>query len=625
MESVLVTEFREKLRAARRVKDPFIRAERVRALGMLDDPRVVGALIPFLDPGETPMVRTAAAAAIGQVGSAWAVEPLVRCLADPWYDVRCQAAKALGRTGNLRATEPLNRRLLQEEDGYAAAAIIEALGPLGNASSAHPLLAHIWRYPRRVEEALVQIGPPVVEALIQTLTAKSAPARLIAATALGRIGDARALQPLGRLLTKSSDISLLTAVVRSLRALGWKGGDRSTKALKIGLLVTGDWDALARMGKPAVKLLIHALRHRDRAVRCGAAVALAEIGDAEAVPALVKCFQVWQTKDPPTRRAAARALGQLGDGRAVEPLLAFVQDDGPALYREKRHEAIAALTRIGDARVAPALADIALKDRSVERRQEAIVGLGACPGPGIVEILHGLLTDPSLAIRKGAAESLVRQGWEPQSPTDTVAVLIANNCWNELGSQGRHLVPALIDALQHEPEPVQPWIARALGQTGDLCATQSVLAWLFAHPAQILDETDCKGWIDDLRPLLGDYSAPIVHAACYARKRTHVLRESHSVTEHAYTYDLDAGDHAIRRLGELDTAVATNVLFLIADKPDASVEVSLSENEWGGGVTQGPLGFAEQREIACRALEGRLGARYDPSAYEVHENWSLLS
>jgi HEAT repeat protein len=618
-----VSTFRESLRAARRVKDPFLRAERVRVLGEFDAPGVVDALIAFLDPSETSMVRTAAAAALNCVGDACAVEVLIRCLADPWYDVRCQAAAALARIGDRRATAPLNCALPHEQDGYAIAAFLEALGPLGNASSVEPLLAHASRYPKRVEAALVQIGQPAVEPLTRALDGRDAAARQVAAAALGQIGDERAIEPLRKLLARSRDVTLLTAVAQALHRLGWSG--TGPRFRQLALIAQGEWDALAHTGRPALRWLIHALRHRESLVRCGAASTLAEIGDPDAVPALVRCFQAWQEKDGRTRQAAARALGQLGDPRAVEPLLARVTHQETGSCDRSRQVEIEALAQIGDPRAIAPLIEIALSDRAAEQRREALHGLGAWRDPRIVEALRHLLADGNLDVRRSAAEKLGRQGWEPGGPDEGAALLIAAQHWEALAAQGKARVPVLVRMLGGEISRVQPEIARALGRIGDLAAARVVIAWLFAHPVQILDEATCQDWIDAMRPLLGGYAAPVVRAACYARIETHVLRKDPSVTEHAYTYDLGAGDSAIRWLSELNTAISTCILLRVAEKVDAIVDVSFFENEWTSGTSQGTLSFSGQRELARRALQRRPDARCDPSTYEIPANWALRS
>jgi hypothetical protein len=89
--------------------------------------------------------------------------------------------------------------------------------------------------------------------------------------------------------------------------------------------------ALGRIGKPAVPMLMNALQHRDPHVRLQAAQVLAKIGpEAQAaVPLLVAALD---DHDPHVRRAAARALGQIGPAaqEAVPALMrSLVQPETP--------------------------------------------------------------------------------------------------------------------------------------------------------------------------------------------------------------------------------------------------------------------------------------------------------
>ena len=95
-------------------------------------------------------VRQAAAAALGQIGDARAVESLIAALRDRNSAVRQAAAEALGRIGDTHAVEPLIAEL---RDGYS------------NVRQA-------------AAEALVKIGLPAVEPLITALRHQDSTVRL---------------------------------------------------------------------------------------------------------------------------------------------------------------------------------------------------------------------------------------------------------------------------------------------------------------------------------------------------------------------------------------------------------------------------------------------------------------
>ncbi len=125
------------------------------------------------DPSDTDERRMNAAKALGRLGDARAVEPLIGVLRSepPDYSkrIRGMAAEALGSLGDPRAVEPL----------------IGALGDPGFTSS-------------DAMYALVNIGEPAVESLIAALGdgERSEQVRADAAEALGRIPSGHAYEAL---------------------------------------------------------------------------------------------------------------------------------------------------------------------------------------------------------------------------------------------------------------------------------------------------------------------------------------------------------------------------------------------------------------------------------------------
>ena len=68
-------------------------------------------------------------------------------------------------------------------------------------------------------EALARIGKPAVEPLIQSLEDYAAWARFGAATALGEIGDKKAVEPLTRLLEKENNEEIKEAAEKALEKI----------------------------------------------------------------------------------------------------------------------------------------------------------------------------------------------------------------------------------------------------------------------------------------------------------------------------------------------------------------------------------------------------------------------
>lgn len=159
-------------------------------------------------------------------------------------------------------------------------------------------------------EALVEIGEPAVEPLIQALNNESWVVREAATEALGKIGDERAVEPLIKVLDDEdettfvreaaaealgeigderaieplahalTDIDVLKNAAVALDKLGWAPQNESEKAYY--LIAKNQWDELTRLGEPAVEPLIHTLTDMD--VREEAVETLTRIGEPAVEP-----------------------------------------------------------------------------------------------------------------------------------------------------------------------------------------------------------------------------------------------------------------------------------------------------------------------------------------------------
>ncbi len=197
------------------------------------------------------------------------VEPLIQVLRGDNEELRYWAADALGKIGDGRAVPVLIASLRDEFDAVRMSACV-ALGDL-KAKDAVPALMDTvtGRIPRGKGYRLF-IPEDVGEV------------RWMAARALGRIGDPRAVHPLMQILPGAGgDLGLFVA-----RALGELGDRR------------------------AVQVLIEQSRRRNEPELRGIAEALGMLGDKNAIPTLRELFDTGK-KD--VRRAAEVALERLKD------------------------------------------------------------------------------------------------------------------------------------------------------------------------------------------------------------------------------------------------------------------------------------------------------------------------
>jgi HEAT repeat protein len=248
-------------------------------------------------------------------------------------------------------------------------------------------------------EILAKIGNTSAESLIASLKDNCALNQSMAAKALGKIGDANAVE--------------------------------SFIAVYKDSFVSGSaTETLVKIGKPAVEPLIAALKDEDIFVRRRAAEILGKIGDTRAVEPLIVALKDEVDANPlfrediAFRQDVAEALGNMGDARAVEPLIPLLKD-----YHDVCDKAVEALGKIGDKRaVEPLIALLAGYYPST--RSNAAEALGKIGDQKAIPTLITSLKD--LYSGGKAANALYELGWQPQSVEDKVYYAVAKRDTNTL-------------------------------------------------------------------------------------------------------------------------------------------------------------------------------------------------
>ena len=203
--------------------------------------------------------RESAVWVLGTLGDERVVEHLINALKDNDKYVRKAAVYALGEIGDKRAVEPLIKVLECDNNSDVRKAAVHALGELRDERAVKPLTNYlrcwgVWI----VCNALAKIGKPAVETLITALQDRDPVIRMIAAEALGKIGDKRAVEPLINLL-EDEEVKIVAA-----EALGKIGDKRAINplikwALEDNYFAITAFKALGEIGKPAIEPLIEVL------------------------------------------------------------------------------------------------------------------------------------------------------------------------------------------------------------------------------------------------------------------------------------------------------------------------------------------------------------------------------
>ena len=172
---------------------------------------------------------------------------------DDLGDARGDAATALGELGDASAVEPLIGTL-NDQNKYVQAAAARALGKLGDARALEPLIATSKHHDDYVRDCAAKA--------IACLKDKAKEVRDSATAALNKLGDGRAVEPLAARLKDEPEVARKEAVMRGLDFLCMIP-DRSLtglEQLRVGATTGGAFrglfrDALIKFGDGEVVLL----------------------------------------------------------------------------------------------------------------------------------------------------------------------------------------------------------------------------------------------------------------------------------------------------------------------------------------------------------------------------------
>ncbi|NJP07360.1 MAG: hypothetical protein HC837_17920 [Chloroflexaceae bacterium] len=406
-------------------RDPALHKAAAEVLGLIGDSCVVQPLIEALQESND-IAREAALTALMKIGRP-ARDGLIGALSDERTEVRQSAAMALGHMQWQPGRDEVGARyhIIKGDWQQCLAIGAPAIDPLLEAFLEDPDTNH-----RHVLETLAQMVPISVNPLIGHLSDTRPPIRTLAARALGRIGDARALESLITLLHDEHQ-PVREAVV----------------------------EALALIRDPrAVQPIILMLKHWDEEERAGALSALAQIGvwlsdpTADLVQPLVDAFK----NEPEAMRASAtRLIERLG----WQP----DQSEAGARYWIMKGD-VNRCVEIGEPAVMPLIES--LRHGTTHSRQVAFWALVRI-GPPVVGPLITLLDDPNTEVRQAGFWALVKMGppvmdylldyMHADSPTTRRALVsVIGQVGDERG------VSALIELLRDSESSVREAASAAL-------------------------------------------------------------------------------------------------------------------------------------------------------------------
>jgi HEAT repeat protein len=405
-----------------------------------------------------------------------AVKYVAPLIADPDIEVRKAVVQALSGSHDKAALAALVTALRDADRGirWRAAKALEAAGwqPAGDEQS-------VWRAVAQGEFVkAADFGAAAVESLIAELEDPQSPSRRDAISALGQIGDSRAVGPLLAAvgdpdpnirvaavdaLSGVRDAEVVAGLIPALKdpskyvravaaaALG-KAGDASAVEPLLTVLTDEDWavrkatgDALAKLrDKRAIEPMIKLLNDSDQDVREAAVYALGEIRDRSSVEALV---QVLVDPQLSVRNLAAGALRkidakweELEDALRAIPRLRVALQNNDYWVRQAASEVLAKLdksyfaaTEAGETdsaiivrkQIALDVLVEALGDHNPILRLAAAEALGRSADSRLVPPLVDALVDADPWVRHAVAVALEKLGWKPGDNSETALLRAA--------------------------------------------------------------------------------------------------------------------------------------------------------------------------------------------------------
>jgi HEAT repeat protein len=275
---------------------PILRGRVAEIFGISKDRAAIPTLLDALQ-GEYYTVRSRAALALGKIGDRQAIRPLLGALKDKEDEVRSAACLALGLFRDPSTFDEITNVLLDDPKIDVRQAAARALGNTQHTAALPYLMEALhdsfWWYEREYAagdllSAIEKMGTAAVDPLINALGDKEGTVRKFGAILLGKLGDPRAIEPLGM----------------TLYDMHHEVGNASA-------------DSLARFGAPAIDVLVGALSHPEMWIRIHSALALSKIKDARVAPILL---QMLNDPEREVKKQVIQSLGELKDRRTLPAL-----------------------------------------------------------------------------------------------------------------------------------------------------------------------------------------------------------------------------------------------------------------------------------------------------------------
>lgn len=309
---------KEILYAAASDSDTSVAAEAACALAEEKDGRASALLVRAASFSE-PTLRVRAIEALARLGDHQVEPALTQALEDPEIRVRQAAAEALEALAGESGREAMRKAIeLSDQDPKVRLICARALGKMGDQQGVQKLLSLLSLKDSAIRvpaiQALADVGRPAVDSLLKTLDEPPLARQEGACQALGKIGDAKAVEALVGVLLRALPASTENPDgEKNPDVLNVTEADVQVAAIK----------ALAEMAdQRGVEPIARNLSSPDPRIRWYAEWALVQLDEA-ALDVLLSPLP----ENIPTTPSLARVLGLIGDESAAPKLVSYLESD----------------------------------------------------------------------------------------------------------------------------------------------------------------------------------------------------------------------------------------------------------------------------------------------------------
>ena len=478
--------------------------------------------------------------------------------------VRYHAAELLAKMKSSLATPAIVAALEEERSSFARERIISALGTIGDTRAIEPLLKLLYDPDEKT--------------------------RVAAVTALGETGDAQLVKPICALL-KDKDESVRMRATQSLFSVN---PEDAAQAISESVDVT----------------------------RASGWITKALVGPGPwAVPLLSK----FEKLDTPMRVIVIRACRGWGNPRAMKIVIKALKDKDADVHRASVYELCRYYSDENDVKVLIP----ALNDTESDIRRNVAEVFGHWGDKTAIEPLKARLKDSDHSVRLAAALALKELGWKSGKDEAGLsyeelikinqlkeAIFTKSDPEKEIKSLGKirtvdsvnALVETLIEPLEGGERIKELIVTEIAKAKENKAAAESIINYISGklHYEYYQYEERLKNVFEDYTSLILDLF---------------LIDYSKSEDGYVWYYDLKRNFEALEKLRGMKNPMSNALLHLVAQMEDPQ-DMPFEASEWGMRK-RGAVDLKKLRDAAAEELKKRGSPVYDASPFLVESNWVI--